>query len=422
MEETTERDKTICILPFIHLYAQPDGEVKPCCIADGFDKPESLREKSIKDIFNSEQFKELRKDMLNGKRNKVCDICYKKEDRGEVSPRNNFNNNTLWSMPEVKSDYSVPLDFQHIDIRFSNLCNYKCRMCNHNFSSNWYEDAQKIDDFGNYIYKSSENKKVLKASDTIVEDLIPYLGKVKSFYFAGGEPLIMPEHFKVLNWLYNNLPVQEFMNGGDPIIEARDLSIHYNTNLSVIKYDEQSLIELWQGFRRVYLSISIDGVREVGEYQRTGFKTQRFEENMNIIKQFAKPASVWNQDMGIIYGFQYTTTSMNMHHIFDFIDYMLERGYINSTEEIDFYYAWGPNWVSIHNMPKVDKEKINKLFQENLPHIESEKTKRELNELLNYMNKPRTYTSSKIKEIRGKLDEINNTDYNSIFKKNNNLI
>jgi sulfatase maturation enzyme AslB (radical SAM superfamily) len=325
-------------------------------------------------------------------------------------------------MPEVKSDYSVSLDFQHIDIRFSNLCNYKCRMCNHNFSSNWYEDAQKISDFGNYIYKSSENTKVLKASNTIVEDLIPYLGKVKSFYFAGGEPLIMPEHFKVLNWLYNNLPVVEFMNGGDPIVEARDLSIHYNTNLSVIKYDEQSLIELWKGFRRVYLSISLDGVREVGEYQRTGFKTQRFEENMNIIKQFAKPSSVWNQDMGIIYGFQYTTTSLNMHHIFDFIDYMMERGYINSTEEIDFYYAWGPNWVSIHNMPKVDKEKINKLFQENLPHIESEKTKRELNELLNYMNKPRTYTSSKIVEIRGKLDEINNTDYNSIFKKNNNLI
>jgi len=422
MTDKEKRDKSFCILPFIHLYAQPDGEVKPCCIAGGFDEPESLREKTIEEIFNSKQFKELRRDMLNGTRNKICDVCYSKEDRGEISPRHNFNSNTLWEMPQIGADFSAPLEFQHIDIRFSNLCNYKCRMCNHNFSSNWYEDAKKIHDGGNYIYKSAENTKVLKASDTIVEDLIPYLGNVKSFYFAGGEPLIMPEHFKVLNWLYNNLPVEEFMNGGDPVVEARDLSIHYNTNLSVIKYDEQSLIDLWRGFRRVYLSISLDGVNEVGEYQRTGFKTERFEENMNIIKQFAKPASVWNQDMGIIYGFQYTTTSLNIHHIFDFIDYMVSKGHVKSSEEIDFYYAWGPDWVSVQNMSIKQKEEIHSLFERRLPHIESEKTKQELESLLGFMDKPKIYTNQKVREMREKLDKINNTDYNSIFKKNNNLI
>jgi hypothetical protein len=422
MAENEKREKSFCILPFIHLYAQPDGEVKPCCIAGGFDKPESLREKSIEEIFNSKQFKELRRDMLNGVRHKVCDVCYKKEDRGEHSPRQNFNSNTQWTMPQIGADYSAPLEFQHIDIRFSNLCNYKCRMCNHNFSSNWFEDAKKIHDGGNYIYKSAENTKVLKASDTIVEDLIPYLGKVKSFYFAGGEPLIMPEHFKVLNWLYNNLPVQEFMNGGDPVIEARDLSIHYNTNLSVIKYDEQSLIDLWRGFKRVYLSISCDGVNEVGEYQRTGFKTERFEENMATIKEFAQPASVWNQDMGIIYGFQYTTTNLNIHHIFDFIDYMMEKRHITSTDEIDFYYAWGPDWTSITNMSIGEKQKINKLFENRLPTIKSEKTKNELIAIQNFMNKPKYYTNQKVAEVRKKLDTINNTNYHSIFKKDDNLI
>ena len=34
----------------------------------------------------------------------------------------------------------------------------------------------------------------MKVSDTIVEDLKPYIKNVKSWYFAGGEPLIMPEH------------------------------------------------------------------------------------------------------------------------------------------------------------------------------------------------------------------------------------
>ena len=421
MKSREERNKSFCILPFIHLYSQPDGEVKPCCIADGFDTPESLREKSIEDIFNSAQFKELRKDMLNGVRNKICDVCYKKEDRGEISPRYHFNNNSLWSVPEISSDYSVSLDFQHIDIRFSNLCNYKCRMCNHNFSSNWYDDAQKIvDENNNYFYKSPENKKVLKASDTIVDDLIPYLGNVKSFYFAGGEPLIMPEHFKVLKWLYETLPVDGLIYVNEEELKIRNLSIHYNTNLSVIKYDEQSLIDLWRGFRRVYLSISCDGVNEVGEYQRTGFKTKKFEENMNIIKQFAQPASVFNQDVGIVYGYQYTTTSLNIHHIFDFIDYMFLKEYITDTSQIDFYYAWGPEWTSVSNMNKKQKESINQMFNEKLLNITSEKTINELQSILVFMNGEKTYSDAKIKKIRQQVDNITNTKYKSIFK--NNLI
>jgi len=123
--------ETFCILPFVHLYTQPNGEVKPCCIAGGFDDKQFLREKSIEDIFNSGEYKQLRHDMLNGKRNKACEVCYKKEDIGESSPRQMFNSNTLWTMPEVKEDYSVVTQFQHIDIRFSNLCNFKCRMCNY---------------------------------------------------------------------------------------------------------------------------------------------------------------------------------------------------------------------------------------------------------------------------------------------------
>ena len=71
---------TICILPFVHLYSEPKGEMKPCCIAAGFDEPLDLKTLTIEEAFNSPQMKELRKDMLEGKRNKICDVCYKKED------------------------------------------------------------------------------------------------------------------------------------------------------------------------------------------------------------------------------------------------------------------------------------------------------------------------------------------------------
>jgi len=379
---------TFCILPYVHFYTEPKGEVKPCCIAGGFDEPLNLKSMSIEETFNSPQMKQLRKDMEDGKRNKVCDVCYKREDATGHSPRIDvFNKNPLWKKPELKKDYSVPSDFQHIDIRFSNLCNFKCRMCNHDFSSNWYEDMKKIRP------DNIRGTKVLKASETIVEDLIPHLSKVKSFYFAGGEPLIMPEHYKVLKYLHDTFPKKEFYISDDENLEAIDIAIHYNTNLSVIKYDEESLIDIWKSFKQIFLSISCDGIGDVGEYQRTGFSTKKFEENLKIIKKYFRPMNVQKSEgYGLKYNFQYTTTSMNVYHIFDFIDYMMSKNHITDSDQIDFYYAWSPNEVALSYLPDLEKNKIEKFLNKNKVNY-SEKTQIEIDSMINFMNSGDTSNS-----------------------------
>lgn len=396
--------KTFCILPFMHLYTQPDGEVKPCCIADGFDNKQSLQKKTIEQVYNSEEFKQLRKDMLNGKRHKVCDVCYKKEDAGEESPRKFFNSvheNGLWTLPVINEDYSVSLEFQHIDIRFSNLCNFKCRMCNHTFSSHWYEDSLKVNNDGHYLHSSGQNKKVIQASETIIEDLTPHLSNIKSVYFAGGEPLINDQHYELLTWLYDN-------------VEDGHLKLHYNTNLSTLKYKKYNFIKYWKSFDKVHLSISCDGIGDVGEYQRVGFNHDTFIENLNEIKKHAVPMATSVPADGFSYNFQYTTTIFNIEHIFDFIDFMLENEYVDSTDCIDFYYTWGPDYMSINNIPDVDKFRLTKLFSKKIETLTSEKTKNELNAIINYMNSnsstPHAITSSLI----GQLDKINNTDYKKI--------
>lgn len=398
--------ETFCILPFIHLYSEPKGEMKPCCIAGGFGTPLDLKQLTIDGAFNSPQMKELRKDMLEGKRNKVCDVCYKKEDLNGVSPRNDFNNNTLWELPNVNEDYSVETQFQHIDIRFSNLCNFKCRMCSHEFSSNWFEDYGKISP--GY---TNGKPKVMKVSDTIVEDLIPHLKNIKSFYFAGGEPLIMSEHYKVLKHLYDNMPVIE-QHWGD----KRHLSIHYNTNLSVITYDEQSLVELWEGFDRVFLSISCDGIGEVGEYQRVGFQHNRFVENLKTIQKYFTPQSPYAGGMGMQYNFQYTTTIWNVYHIFDFIKFMTDNKFITSTEHIDFYYAWNPENVSLNNISKSEKERVIKFLKDGMETITSNKTIDELNNLINFINSDQNIDNP-IEMVVGftkKLDDLFKTNANSL--------
>lgn len=397
---------TTCILPFIHLYSEPKGEMKPCCIAGGFDTPLDLKTMSIEEAFNSPQMKELRKDMLEGKRNKVCDVCYKKEDLNGVSPRSDFNQNRLWKFPEVNEDYSVETQFQHIDIRFSNLCNFKCRMCNHDFSSNWFEDYEKI--APGY---TTGRTKVMKVSDTIVEDLIPHLNNIKSFYFAGGEPLIMPEHYKVLKYLYDTMPVIS-----QPWGEKRHLSIHYNTNLSVITYDEQSLVELWSGFDRVFLSISCDGIGKVGEYQRVGFLHDRFVENLQNIKKYFRPESPYVGGMGMQYNFQYTTTIWNVHHIFEFIQFMTENNFIGKSDHIDFYYAWVPNHIALNNISNSEKEKIVNFLKDGMKTLTSEKTIGELNNLINFINSPQNIDNP-VETVVGfttNLDKIHNTDVTAL--------
>lgn len=396
---------TICILPFIHFYTQPDGEVKPCCIADGFDERQFLSEKSIEDIWNSDQYKQLRKDMLEGKRNKVCDVCYRKEDLGEHSPRHMFNENTLWTMPEVNEDFSVDTQFQHIDVRFSNRCNFKCRMCTHTFSSRWYDDEEQV----NSLFHKKDHKKVLVASDTIIDDLLPHLDEIKSVYFAGGEPLTMPEHYELLTWLYDTLPFEEI---GDK--QLKPLSIHYNTNLSTLKYNEDDLLKYWKSFRRIQLAISCDGIGEVGEYQRVGFSHKNFIKNLNQIKELAKPLSIQTENNGdgeFWYSFQYTTTIFNIHHIFEFIDFMKENQYIKHTDTIDFFYAWQPQYFAINNLSDLQKETYNKMFYEKIPTLKSEKTKNQLLSLQKFMNNDRTMDLDDVRDKVVVLDKINNTDY-----------
>jgi len=390
---------SFCILPFIHLYSEPKGEVKPCCIASGFDTPINLKTMSIEEAFNSDGMKELRKDMVDGNRNKVCDVCYKQEDTTDYSPRLDFNKNTLWKLPEIKEDYSVDSQFQHIDVRFSNLCNFKCRMCNHEFSSHWYDDYMKIKPL-----EVDGKEKVMKITDTISDELTNHLSNLKSIYFAGGEPLIMPEHYKILTHLYENRIPDETSN-------RRKISIHYNTNLSVLKFEEKSLVNMWEGFERVFLSISCDGIGKVGEYQRTGFTHNKFIENLKIVGKYFTPSTSYDFRNGMYYNFQYTTTIWNVYHIFDFIKFMQENKYITTTDSIDFYYSWQPNYSSLNNITQSEKDRLIQFLTDGMNEIElTDKTKAELHRIIDFIKLPPNGELSEVLDYTSTLDKLYHTN------------
>ena len=87
----TVPSKTFCILPWIHLYANPDGTVLPCCVGDWQQSMGNVQDGKLETVFNNESFKTMRRNMLAGEKCSQCTACYRDEDAGNSSFRKHSN-------------------------------------------------------------------------------------------------------------------------------------------------------------------------------------------------------------------------------------------------------------------------------------------------------------------------------------------
>ena len=77
-------NQSLCAFPWTHNYSGPRYTRKLCCISDdivGLDKT------TEEEYINSPQLKQIRLDMLAGKKIPQCHICYKTEELGIQSQR-----------------------------------------------------------------------------------------------------------------------------------------------------------------------------------------------------------------------------------------------------------------------------------------------------------------------------------------------
>ena len=192
--------KTFCILPWIHFYANPDGNVLPCCIGDHNSPLGNVQTQSITEVWNSDSYKQMRLNMLSGDRCVECKSCYQSEDAGVNSFRQSVNRDYIEFLnfaEDTNPDGSLDtMKLKYLDIRWSNICNFKCRSCSSTYSSSWATEDN----------KQGQNKQVFifaggKNNDLLYEQIKPYIAEVKEIYFAGGEPLLMDKHYDILEHL-----------------------------------------------------------------------------------------------------------------------------------------------------------------------------------------------------------------------------
>jgi len=161
------------------------------------------------------------------------------------------------------------------DYRFSNLCNFKCRMCGDMLSSSWETEQKQHhmvnwhDPKNNWMYPKVR-KEINHFQDTQIEAEFAQAvseHRVEEVYWAGGEPLMYEQH-----WRY----MKQIVDQGD----GGRVYARYNTNLSRINYRGINLYtDVLANLRDWQICASLDGTGPVGEYIRTGLDFQQWLQN-----------------------------------------------------------------------------------------------------------------------------------------------
>jgi len=376
-----------CILPWMHLYGDVKGDYKLCCHIYSKHKVGDYNQ-PISTIFNNNEYKKTRLQMLNGEIPESCkQTCYDIEELGGESNRQQVNkrfDNFSKLQKYTKDDGSVPNNPIYLDIRFGNKCNFKCRICGPEASSTWFKDSNKIS-----IFKNASRQLADYYTDS--PDFWEYLAKIKKtikyFYFAGGEPLIMDGHYKLLKWLIDN--------------NKTDVELTYNTNLSTLTYKHHNIFDLWERFEKISLWPSIDGYEKHCAYSRTNFNWDAFEHNLSKVKKYVSTISCTTSIYSIL-----TTPEL--------IGHMKSYGISTYLSILDT-----PTYFDMRLLPDNVKNKINKKFDIvkrklilNTSELEN------IDKNLSYLNKSiinKNILLKKFKQYNNEVDKLNNTSFIKVY-------
>lgn len=273
-------DGIFCAMPFVHFHVAQNGNVTPCCQAPWGEEAKlgNINQQGIQEIWTGKPFEAFRKQMLKGKAPEVCSRCYDKEKMGWISLREITNDkyeeeiNALIRNKFQAASYAKPVYF---DIRFSNVCNLKCRICNFSSSSSWYNDDVAL---GNIDPKTPALTTSMVDEEKFYAEFKHQIGSIKEIYFAGGEPLMMEQHYRMLAFLIESGNTQ--------------CKLFYNTNLSRLTFKDQDVLDYWKQFDYVNLAVSLDDIGERLEYQRKNAKWDQMKLNFNRIKREAPNVDV----------------------------------------------------------------------------------------------------------------------------------
>jgi len=310
---------TWCVNAFRSLHGSNLGETRVCCMYRRQEDNSKYKfgHATIQQIFEQPEIQQLRKDFNMGIRSPGCIRCWEEEDAGRESKR--IRDNKL----------DRPGGLSYMELNLGNVCNLKCRTCGPHASSQWIKEA--YDTKYSTVEWATYSKEVKKFSNSYDDDspfwkdLELHLPTIKQFDFYGGEPFLSKKMWDIL---------QTAVDLG----YAKDMEIHYATNGTLWPKET----EVWEHFKRVSVSFSIDGIDKQFEYMRYPAVWTEVVDNMNK----AVDAS-WCV----------TLSNLNIYYLDTIIE---EHSKYNMGLYLNLVHA--PEHFNISNMPDdIKKEVLDKL-------------------------------------------------------------
>ncbi len=277
--------KNFCVLPFIHLATTTEGTCRLCCKVSKFNTinkpdgtPYNVNVDSIDDIWNSDHYNEIRDRVLADEQLPECATCWREEEiyssdwskykKDELpSKRRIENQKWLWrDNTKLADNFQTVVDdpkIRYFDVRLSNLCNLKCRMCWPHFSSQIVKEQKDFAKAGlptHYKHYDVQEWDATLLWQGIENNLIA----VEEITFVGGEPTLHEGIDRLLDKLVETG-------------QSKTIRLKYTTNLTNI---QPKTLGYMKHFKNTVINGSIDGVGKTNDYIRYPSDWRTIEKNI----------------------------------------------------------------------------------------------------------------------------------------------
>lgn len=314
-----------CPAPWITISTDVNGSIRPCC---RYEQPERqtkykmpwMKDGNLLELYKGSKMRALRQAFLDGEEPQECNWCWSEESVGIKSFRQRY----------IQREYNYlttdPIP-QILDLKLSNVCNLKCRMCGPQASSSIAKEQNKQEEY----WLSS------KIIGTENEQLFfeKWLPNIKEIELTGGEPFFSKENMQLIS---------KIVDSGF----AKNIKLFITTNAM---FYIPTLLEKIKSFKHVNISLSVDDIESKLEYARSGAKWSTIDRNIKQLLQSYPEFSI------LIYR---TINSFNIFYLDELDRYALDNN-INVLNGI----LHSPEYLNIKHLPYWAKDEVASKFKNN---------------------------------------------------------
>lgn len=314
----------LCKAPWMNIQLDVNGTVRPCCryAQQGQQtkyKMPNIKNGNLEEVWNDPKMIALRKAFLDGEKPAECSWCWREEAAGIRSFRDRYNERE-YDVDTSSTHSDLPVMF---DLKVSNVCNLKCRMCSPHASSLILKEQKVLGKkFPEEAYFLS-NKILGTENEKIFFD---NLHRVKEIELTGGEPFFSKENKDLLGLI---------IDSG----HAKNIKLQITTNGTI--YDRKTMDHIEQ-FKNPRFALSIDDVGDRLTYARGGADWEKVKANIIRFKKHNVNLCVYR-----------TISFYNIWYLAG-----LDKFCLDQDVRLASGFVHEPEHLSIRNLPKNIKEEI----------------------------------------------------------------